>query len=248
MGYSITETYNLPSKGKVYNKEIDPNIILRSMTTMEEKKRLGSSSLPYKVIAEIINDCIIDNKSNISAYDLTLGDFQYLLFKLRTVTYGSKYKVSTRCPFCLATHETELDLDDLKIFEYDDTLREQLNIILPVSQKEITLKLLTPRDMDRIDSRAKEILSKSKDYQGSPTYLLMLEAIIDNVDNEKISSVQKERLVQTLVLKDANFLQKSHNKIKLGVDTLCNTTCPFCKKEYPFSLPFSGEFLGPSID
>ena len=31
--YTINESYILPSKGKIYEKEIDPNITLRSMTT-----------------------------------------------------------------------------------------------------------------------------------------------------------------------------------------------------------------------
>ena len=32
--YIIAEDYTLPSKGKVYNKEINPHIKIRSMTTM----------------------------------------------------------------------------------------------------------------------------------------------------------------------------------------------------------------------
>ena len=36
--YTIAESYTLPSKGMVYNRQINPEITLRSMTT-EEKIR-----------------------------------------------------------------------------------------------------------------------------------------------------------------------------------------------------------------
>ena len=55
---SIKETFTLPSKGLVYDEKINPNITLRSMTTMEEMKRLSPSDLEYKTISEIIDDCI----------------------------------------------------------------------------------------------------------------------------------------------------------------------------------------------
>lgn len=243
---SIQETFCLPSKGKLY-ENINPSITLRSMTTMEEKKRLGSSTLPFKLLAEIITDCIV-GKKEINAYDLVLGDFQYLLFKLRTVTYGSDYKLTSTCPYCGKSNDIIINLDELKLFEYQEKIEEQLRFKLPVSGKEIQIKLLTPRDLDRIDSRAKEILNKVKDYQGSPNYLLTLETIIDKVDNEKLIESKKEQFVQSLVLKDANLIQKTHDKIKLGVDTKCVTACPVCKMDYSFFLPFTGEFLGPSID
>ena len=91
MDYTIAESYTLPSLGKVYDHEINPHIKLRSMTTTEEMKRLSPSDRPYENLAEIIDDCLIE-KPDISAYDLCVGDFQFLLHKLRIVTYGPMYK------------------------------------------------------------------------------------------------------------------------------------------------------------
>ena len=67
--FTIANEYTLPSKGKVYNKEININFKLRSMTTVEEMKRLNHSDKPNKNIAEIIDDCLVE-KIGISAYDL----------------------------------------------------------------------------------------------------------------------------------------------------------------------------------
>ena len=44
---TITEDYSLPSKGKIYGKQFDPAIKLRSMTGEDEMKRL-SPSIPTR--------------------------------------------------------------------------------------------------------------------------------------------------------------------------------------------------------
>lgn len=67
--YIIGESFTLPSKGLVYDKKVNPNIKIRSMTTEEEMKRLGHSELPYKLLSEIIDDCLVE-KPGISSYDL----------------------------------------------------------------------------------------------------------------------------------------------------------------------------------
>ena len=59
--YTIAHEYTLPSQGKVYNKEINPNFKLRSMTTAEEMKRLNHSDKQYKAMSEIIDDCLVDD-------------------------------------------------------------------------------------------------------------------------------------------------------------------------------------------
>ena len=80
MEYTIAEEYELPSKGKVYSKEVNPKVKLRSMTTEEEMKRLGHSPYVYKMFSELIDDCLVE-KPNISTYDMCLGDYQYLFYK-----------------------------------------------------------------------------------------------------------------------------------------------------------------------
>ena len=44
--FTIANEYTLPSQGKVYEREINPNFKLRSMTTVEEMKRLNHSDRP----------------------------------------------------------------------------------------------------------------------------------------------------------------------------------------------------------
>ena len=75
---TIQEDFSLPSKGLMYTTKFDPHIKLRSMTVADEMKRLQATERPYKVMTEIIDDCLVD-KLPISSYDMCLGDYQFLL-------------------------------------------------------------------------------------------------------------------------------------------------------------------------
>ena len=78
--YTIAERYTLPSHGLLYDKEINPEIKLRSMTVRDEMKRLSpvTDGTIYRNMAEIIDSCLVE-KPGISAYDLCVGDYQFLL-------------------------------------------------------------------------------------------------------------------------------------------------------------------------
>ena len=72
--YNISENFILPSKGKIYTENINPDVTLRSMTTADEMKRLSPSEFPYKKMSTIIDDCIIEDLP-LSAYDMCIGDY-----------------------------------------------------------------------------------------------------------------------------------------------------------------------------
>ena len=95
----IVENVVLPSKGLIYEEDVSPEIELSSMKTKHEMLRLSATEESQKVMAEIIDDCIVGDLG-ISSYDLCLGDFQYLLYKLRVVTFGPDYEMTAKCPFC----------------------------------------------------------------------------------------------------------------------------------------------------
>ena len=111
--YTIAEEFTLPSKGLIYETKINPVIKLRSMTARDEMKRLAPSATPLKTLAEIIEGCIVSEKLPIKVYDLANSDYEFLLHKLRTVTYGPDYKVYLKCPECGENVETIFKLDNL---------------------------------------------------------------------------------------------------------------------------------------
>lgn len=245
--YVIAEDYTLPSDGKVYSKPVDPSIKIRSMTTAEEMKRLGSSELPYKMLSEIIDDCLV-NKPGISAYDMCVGDYQYLLHKLRVVTYGADYKVVTYCPLCGAQNKQTIDLDALKISKYSDDYKNLLKVTLPKTKKEVQLRLQTPRMLDETYAKSKDYAKKYPDSKSDIAVLFNLESVIESVDGQKLNPIELEKFIKTLPMMDTNFIMQSLKKIKLGVDINFECHCNNCGTDYTSQLPITGEFFGPSID
>lgn len=245
--YTIAEDYTLPSLGKVYKQDVNPNIRIRSMTTEEEMKRLGKSDRQYKLLSEIIDDCLIE-KPGISAYDMCIGDYQFLLHKLRIVTYGPQYKVGFTCPICGSTNEKTIDLESLDVTTYTEDMDGLLNIILPRTKKRIRLKMQTPRMLDDISIKAKELERKSTNFKGDTAFLFTIESLIFTVDDEVLDPVRLETFVRSLPMQDVNYILKSIQKINIGVETTTTCVCERCGSDFKSLIPISGEFFGPSID
>lgn len=249
MDYTLTGSYTLPSLGRVYDVDVNPNVKIRSMTVAEEMKRLNSSDRPYKNLADIIDDCLVD-KPGISSYDMCLGDFQYLLHKLRVVTYGTKYKLSSKCPHCGFDNVGEIDLNEMSVSSYTDEVEKYFDIELPVSKNRIRLRMQTPRILDDINVRVKEITSKRKSSSKDSAFLLNIESVIDTVDGSKLDVFKKSDFVKQLPMADINYILASMNKINelIGIDVTLSATCDFCGLDYDSPFRITPEFFRPSID
>lgn len=245
--YIIKEDYTLPSMGKVYSRPVDPNFTIRSMTTAEEMKRLGKSDLPNKLLSEIIDDCLV-KKPGISAYDMCVADYQYVLHKLRVVTYGPDYKITSYCPICGSLNKKTVNLDELKVSEYSDDYKNLLNVILPRTGKKVQLRLQTPRILDEVYAKTKDQAKRFPDSKGDLAVLFNLESLIVTVDDQALNPAQLEQFVRTLPMQDTNYILQTIRKIDIGIDMNIECKCDHCGSDYPISLPFNGEFFGPSID
>lgn len=249
MSVTIQEEYSLPSKGMLYGRQFDPLVKLRSMTVAEEMKRLTATDYPYKNMSEIIDDCILD-KLPISTYDMCLGDYQYLLHKLRVVTYGPDYKLTMACPFCGELFDFTLDLDSLEVHEYDDSVNELLTLELPKSGHVIRMRLQTPRDLDKIEQKKKEMKKNFPEMKTDPTLLLNIESLIGDIDGQPINPATIQTFVENLPMRDTNLLLQRANKIneKVGVETMITAKCSNCNHEVVAPFRFTNEFFRPEVD
>lgn len=242
----IQEDFVLPSLGKIYPTPFDPHVRLRSMTVAEEMKRLTYSEYPYKVMAEIIEACL-ETKLPISVYDMCLGDYQYLLHKLRTVTYNSNYKMSVTCQKCYNAFDADIDLDDLEIFKYDDSLLSLTTMVLPVTGDTIEIKYQTPRDLDEIGERRKELKKEFPDQEDDPTLMLNMETLIKTVNGKRMDLRSLREYIKKLPLRDSGVILSSANKLisKVGVDTAVLVKCPDCGSDVHTTFRFTDEFFRP---
>jgi len=245
---TIQESFVLPSHGKLYAEEFNPRITLRSMTTEEEMKRLSPSDNEFENLAEIIDACIKEELP-VKAYDMCIGDFQFLLHKLRVVTYGSDYKMMLQCPNCGEVVKSSVNLDDEEVHEFNEDEGLDLEITLPVTKHVIKLSLQTPRMLDVINSKAKEQRKKTKlNIKYEVMYTAM--SLINTIDGQKANEMKKEKFVRELPLKDTNYILQKGDEIngKVGLDASVIAKCPNCTYEVVTNFRIQPEFFGPEVN
>lgn len=247
--YTIAEGYTLPSKGLIYNVSVNPNVELRSMTARDEMKRLNPSTTPFKTLADIIEGCMLE-KPAVNVYDMALGDYEFLLHKLRVVTYGDEYKIIVGCPHCGNNSvETVAHLDELKVKEFDEAeFAKYKTFTLPKSGHTVSIKFETPRMLDEIEAKTKEMKRKYKDASINFETLIMLSTIIESIDGEAADPIKIEGFINKLpamdMLKIVNNSEKLNNCI--GVDNSLYVTCPDCGEEILTFFRLGPEFFRPT--
>ena len=247
--FTIMEGYELPSKGKIYlDKTVNPHIELRSMTAREEMRRLSPSSTPLKTLADIIEDCCIE-KPAIHVYDMSLGDYEFLLHKLRIVTYGEDYKVALRCPQCgeLIEAITKLGQLDVKDFN-EEEIRNFQTFTLPKSGHTITLNFQSPRILEEAEVKVKDMKRRYKNSTIDFETLVRLLVNIDLVDGEKKAEHVLENIVTGLPAVDMQKILNNIDKLnkQIGLDNVLYLTCPKCGEEVTTFFRFGPEFFRPT--
>ena len=257
MDYTISETYTLPSKSKIYNIDFNPEVQLRSMTTTEEMMRLSHTDSPYKILCNVIDACWVNKPEGVSSYNLHLGDYQFLLHRLRVVTYGTDYPITSVCPVCGKVNKNRLNLDDIAILPFDGeedlkNFQELMSFKLPTTGKDIKIKFQTPADLDAIAKETREFNEQNPENTLNQEYLITLAHTVDRVDGKKFADPILKNFLKNLPLKDTNIILQKATKIneKVGIDTIINNVCsnPKCGAKYKTSFRITNEFFGPTID
>lgn len=246
---TITEEYTLPSKGLLYDKPFDPTIKLRSMTVAEEMKRLSPTKNTYKMLSEIIDDCLL-TKLPVSTYDMCFGDYVYLLHKLRIVTYGPDYHIRYACPKCGTVSERVFNLDDLKVNEYSKEIEDMMTITLPVTKKTVKLRFQTPRDLDNINSKSEDRKKEFPEMEEDPRLIFTLMSFIETIDGQPLNKVLAYDILKKLPARDYNFLEKKALKLneKVGIDIIIESPCSKCDNNVKSVFRYTDEFFRPDID
>lgn len=250
MEYTISEYCDLPSGGKIYKQNVNPRVHLRSMTTEEEMRRLSPTNTPYKTLCDIIDRCMVE-PIGISSYDLCLGDYQYLLHKLRVVTYGSSYPSTSICPLCGTVNRTNLDLDKIEVLEYKEDISKYLDLELPISKKKVKLRYQTPRDLDEIELEEKDFKTKNPDSVVNIKYLISLRHTIDSIDGNHYDKTKLDIFLRGLNMRDTNLLYQYATKLTegIGLNTVIKNKCSNskCGVDYNTIFRLTNEFFGPTI-
>lgn len=144
------EPIQLPSKGKPYDKSSPLSkgtVNIRSWVTSEEKliDKLTTGNF-YSIICKLVSSAV---QERFDINELTDADLFFLLYNIRSMTYGSTYKIDTTCPECGEKTTVTVDIYNYPITfldKYDDTFTVEL------PKTKIKLKMRYPKVKDLIES------------------------------------------------------------------------------------------------
>lgn len=246
--YTISESVTLPSGGHIYDTPVRAEFRVRSMTTEDEMKRLSPSDRTYQTLCEILDDCILGERPGISSYDLCLGDYQVLLHKVRVATYGPEYPLEALCPYCQSPVKVVVDLDQLEVQGYNQGIQEKMIVMLPVSKKKVKLRFQTPRILDNVELRAREVRSKNPELKEDFRYLLSITSAIDLIDDRKVEPHKLEAWVRQLPQRDTNLILRRVSKLnqEIGIKTTLEAKCGGCGGGFTIPFRYNTEFFGPT--
>jgi hypothetical protein len=236
-----TEVIDLPSKGKFY-PEGHPlksgQIELKYMTAKEEDILTSVNLIQKGIVLDKLVDSLIVTKG-VTHEDLLLGDVNAIMVASRILGYGKDYPVTISCPKCGERSEQEIDLTQL---ESKEVLEDTLFVKLPVSGKNIKVRLLT-RKIEKEIQRELEALKKIKSNVDTET-TTRLRYIISEVDGSTDSKTIRET-VENMLVADTRALREFYKKITPDIKFETNFVCESCNTENKLPITIGTDFFWP---
>ena len=184
-----TEIVDLPSKGKLYPTDhpLSKGTVEIKYMTAREEDILASQNLIRKgvVLDKLFESVVVEEGLDIG--DIFIGDKNAILLATRVLGYGKDYQVEVTDPFTGETQKETIDLSQIQIKEVDDSILSADNrytVTLPISKKEVVLKLLTHKDELDINAeiQALQRLQKKGSDVVSQELSTRLRYIVQEVD------------------------------------------------------------------
>jgi len=247
------EEIQLPSQGILYSTNNDftkGKAHIRPWFTSEEKliDKFNKGNF-YNILKRLIQNSL-EEKTDIE--ELTYGDFFFLLYWIRSLSYGSSYKATVECPNCSANIETDIDIYKYSI-KYLEPITEPLTLILPKSQIEIKFRL--PRIKDLIEATEKTHSDSLKyGVNISPDIFRLAKCVIEMTlpDSEKtILNAEEDfgfmlnKIWPKLPAIDLVAFRSEINKYDHGFVNNEMNKCPECENFFEIAPILSFEFFRP---
>jgi len=210
-----TETVSLPSKGLLY-PETSPlakgQIEMKYMTAKEEDILTNANYIKNgTVIDKLLQALII---TPIDYNELLVGDKNAILIAARILGYGKDYNINYN------GKEVNIDLSKLEDKVVDESLFKrginEFAFTLPNSGNNITFKLLTHGDEQKIDA---EIKGMQKINPNATTDITTrLKHIITSVEGKREQKDIRDFVDNYLIAKDSRALRQYYSSISPDIN------------------------------
>jgi hypothetical protein len=258
---SYDEVIELPSKGLFYTETM-PNIKdgllhIRRMTGNDEKILSGLNRLNfYNKWSTVIKNC---TQEDFDPYELTLFDTFYLMYWLRSKTYGPKYQMNMTCPVCNTEQNHYVDISKFPITYLDEKVEEPFNVKIYDDGKGnvIEIRLKYPRLGDYIESgkRNHSELGKKGVRISESIYMAFLctheMSIPQSNGVEILNPEEHEKIIvdvyNQLPADSMLYIREIWDKYDHGIIDPIDIICDDCGEVFSQNPIFSSQFFRPDL-
>ena len=229
-----TEEVTLPSKGLLY-PETSPlssgKISMKYMTAKEEDILTNANYIKNgTVIDKLLQSLIV---TPIDYNELLIGDKNAILIAARILGYGKDYNINVN------NQQIAVDLTELKEKEINESLYKrglnEFDFTLPHSKNNVTFKLLTHGDEQKIEAEIKGLQKINPNVTTDVT--TRLKYMITSVEGKRDAKDIRDFVDNYLIAKDSRALREYYLEVSPDIDM----------KYYPKEGDYAGEGIVVSI-
>jgi hypothetical protein len=215
-----TETVSLPSKGLLY-PETSPlakgQIEMKYMTAKEEDILSNANYIRQGTVIDKLLQALI--VTPIDYNELLIGDKNAILIAARVLGYGKDYNFKYMNKNGQEV-ETIIDLSKLEDKIVDESLfkrgSNEFSFTLPTTGNNITFKLLTHGDEQKIDAEIKGLQKVNPNVTTDVT--TRMKYMITSVEGKRDQKDVREFVDNLLIARDARSLRAYYNKMSPDVN------------------------------
>lgn len=252
---NFTHEIQLPSMGYLNPEIPDGKIVQRCITVRDQKFVVGSRSSGGNNTRQLLKRTI-ETPDNVDIDNLTVSDTLFLLFKLRSLSYGDKFSFKSRCPECGNRIEVTIDLSQLPVEPLSEDYAKSLEVVLPNSGDTVYTQILRNRDIDEVNAEVKRLAKKNGDDDGTAFILRLVKMVKKiklkeaNADGDKVLEhpVDIQKYIEDLTDLDATAIASTTSNIRFGVVPTIEHVCPSCREYIDLNLEFDANFFRPKYD
>jgi len=208
-----TETIELPSKGLLYPEE-NPlskgSIEMKYMTAKEEDILTNQNYISKGIVLDKLMQSLIVSKINYN--DLVVGDKNAIMVAARILGYGKDYT------FEYDGQDYTIDLShiDNKPFDHHNKGVNEFNYTLPATNVNITYKILTHGDEQKITAELEGLKKINKN--NNPELSTRLKYMITSVNGDRETKTIRDFVDNYLLARDSRELRKHIKETQPDVD------------------------------
>lgn len=223
------------------------DVVLRKMTGREEAiladrkyQRNGG-----KLVTELLHSCILrlgalPSNGRGPVAGMTSADRNYLLLKLRSITFGSALDASYSCPGCNERLQVTEELDELPVRELAEDGGEvavelEDGWVDREGQVHTALRLRLPTGADE-----EAVAPQLRDNASVGKNALLARCIVSlgDVPAYRLEGMGP-RIMSELTMTDRRLIDRTLNDAAPGVDLVRPLECPSCGRQFSASLDMS---------